>query len=256
MSIALIVNLVIHLIIYRRLPQLTQPVQILYLALSAVGGYVFGYLSMIHAMRILGPQLVLLIMTSQTVLSFLLGWIVLGERHDLISFAYVALIMSGIVLNILNKRLTIARDLPVTKGLLLAFALPVLQAVSVMLSKKVLLEDIPVLSVNLTRLFVAVIGLWMYTILFRRMIHVRVFDFTGSDWRYMILSALIGPVAGVFLTFTALKLISLGIAASVMQLSPVLMTFIERIVFKTKIRRVALVGTGLAVTGTVLLILH
>jgi len=211
---------------------------------------------MIHAIRILGPQLVLLIMTSQTVLSFLLGWIAFGERHDLISFAYVALIMSGIVLAILNQRLTIARDLPLTRGLLLAFALPVLQVVSVLLSKKVLLEEIPVLSVNLTRLFVAVLCLWIYTALFRRAIHVRVVDFDGRDWRNMILTAVIGPVFGVFLSFTALKIISLGIASSVMQLSPVFMLFLERIVFKTKIRPIALLGTGLAVTGTVLLILH
>jgi drug/metabolite transporter (DMT)-like permease len=256
LSIALILNAVIHLIVYRTLPFSIQSLQVLYLSLSAIAGYVFGYLSMIHAMRILGPQLVLLIMTSQTVLSFVLGWIVLGERHDPICFVYVALIISGIILAILNKRLTLAPDLPLARGLLLAFALPVLQAFSVLLSKKVLLESVPVLSVNVIRLFFAVLGLWIYTGLFRQAINVRVGDFRGRDWRNITLTALIGPVVGIFLSFTALKLISLGIASSVMQLSPVFMIFLERIVFKTRIRPVAILGTGLAVTGTVLLILY
>jgi drug/metabolite transporter (DMT)-like permease len=58
------------------------------------------------------------------------------------------------------------------------------------------------------------------------------------------------------LNFNALKHVSLGINSAMLQLSPVLMLFLARIVFKEQIKAIAIAGTLLAVTGTVLLILH
>jgi drug/metabolite transporter (DMT)-like permease len=60
----------------------------------------------------------------------------------------------------------------------------------------------------------------------------------------------------VFLNFNALKFVSLGINSAMLQLSPVLMLFLARMVFKERIRAVAVAGTVLAVSGTVLLILY
>lgn len=67
---------------------------------------------------------------------------------------------------------------------------------------------------------------------------------------------LIGPVLSVFLNFNALKFISLGISSAMLQLSPVLMLFLSRIVFKERIKAIAIAGIALAVSGTILLILH
>lgn len=44
-----------------------------YLAVSGVVGYVLGYITMIAALPLIGPSLVLLILTSQTVMSFFAG---------------------------------------------------------------------------------------------------------------------------------------------------------------------------------------
>ena len=67
------------------------------------------------------------------------------------------------------------------------------------------------------------------------------------------MAALVGPVLSVFLNFNALKFISLGINSAMLQLSPVLMLFLSRIVFKERIKAIAIVGTTLAVLGTILL---
>jgi drug/metabolite transporter (DMT)-like permease len=58
------------------------------------------------------------------------------------------------------------------------------------------------------------------------------------------------------LNFNALKRVSLGYNSAMLQLSPVLMLFLARIVFKEQIRIVAIVGTLLAVSGTLLLLLY
>ena len=41
--------------------------------MSGVVGYVLGYITMIAALPLIGPSLVLLILTSQTVMSFFAG---------------------------------------------------------------------------------------------------------------------------------------------------------------------------------------
>lgn len=67
---------------------------------------------------------------------------------------------------------------------------------------------------------------------------------------------MISPVLSVFLYINALKYISRGINSAMLQLYPVLMLFLSRIVFKERIKAIATVGTELAVSATILLILH
>ena len=84
--------------------------------------------------------------------------------------------------------------------------------------------------------------------------HTR--DLDALDWLKLAMASLVGPVLSVFLSFNALKHVSLGINSAMLQLSPVLMLFLARIVFAEKIRAIAIAGTVLAVAGTILLILY
>lgn len=159
-----------------------------------------GYITKISALLLIGPRLILLILTFQTVMSFFAGWLILGETHDPASYIFVIMVMGGIILAILNKRVSV--------------------------------ESLRHLAAG---------------------VHIR--DFDARDWLKIAMVSLIGPVLSVFLSFNALKRISLGITSAMLQLSSVLMLFLARIVFKEKIKAIAIVGTLLTVSGTVLLIL-
>jgi len=112
------------------------------------------------------------------------------------------------------------------------------------------------LSANTTRLTFATAGIFLFAASARQRIHIRTRDFNYLDWLKVAMAALIGPVLSVFLNFNALKYISLGISSAMLQLSPVLMLFLSRIVFKERIKTIAIIGTALAVSGTISLILH
>jgi len=255
--IALAANLLIHVGLYGRMfPRFERMEYLLYLAASGIVGYVLGYITMISALGLIGPHLVLLILTSQTVMSFFAGWLVLQETHDPVSYLYVAMVMGGIVLAILNKRVSVENARNLGTGVLLGFALALIQTVSQLLSKKALLGGIPPLSANTTRLTFATAGIFLFAASARQRIHIRTRDFNYLDWLKVAITALIGPVLSVFLNFNALKYISLGISSAMLQLSPVLMLFLSRIVFKERIKTIAIIGTALAVSGTILLILH
>ena len=255
--VALAANLLIHLGLYGRLfPRFERIEYLLYLAASGIVGYVLGYITMISALGLIGPRLVLLILTSQTVMSFFAGWLVKQETLDPVNYLYVAMVMGGIILAILNKRVSAENTGNLGTGVLLGFALALIQTVSQLLSKKALLGGIPPLSANTTRLTFATAGIFLFAALARQRIHVHTRDFNVRDWLKVAMAAMIGPVLSVFLNFNALKFISLGISSAMLQLSPVLMLFLSRIVFKERIKAIAIVGTALAVSGTILLILH
>jgi drug/metabolite transporter (DMT)-like permease len=257
--IALAANLLIHLGLYGRVfPRFVNTEDLLYLAVSGLVGYVLGYIAMIAALPLIGPRLVLLILTSQTVMSFLAGWIVLGETHDPRSYVFVIMVVGGIILAILNKRPSVESSRHLSVGVLLGFALAALQTISQLLSKKALLVGVPPLSANTTRLSFAAAGILLFSLSARlagARIRVQTRDLDAQDWLKIAMAALVGPVLSVFLSFNALKRVSLGINAAMLQLSPVLMLFMARIVFGEKIRAIAITGTVLAVSGTILLIL-
>lgn len=255
--IALAGNILIHLgLCGSVIPRFEKPEYLLCLAASGIVGYVLGYITMIAALSYIGPRLVLLILTSQTVLSFFAGWIVLGEVHDPLSYLYVAMVVGGIILAILNKRISVRSSRPLGLGVLLGFTLAVLQTTSQLLSKKVLMAGVPPISANTTRLAFATVGIFLFSLLARKRIRIPIRELVPRDWLNITMASLIGPVLSVFLVFNALKYISLGVSSAMLQLSPVMMLFLSRIVFKESIKIVAVIGTVLAVAGTVLLILH
>ncbi|UCF98646.1 MAG: DMT family transporter [Spirochaetaceae bacterium] len=254
--IALAANLLIHLIVFGRpFPSFERIEYLLYLGASGIIGYVLGYVAMIAALPLIGPRLVLLLLTSQTAMSFFAGWAVLGETLNPLGYLYVVMVMAGIILAILNKRVSVEDRRHLTTGILFSLALGFCQTLSQFLSKKALLGGITPLSAKTTRLNFATVGVFIFAAAAGHRIGVRVSDLQRQDWLKITLAALVGPVLSVFLSFTALKFITLGVAAAMLQLSPVLMLFLARIVFKEKIKPVAVLGTLLAVSGTVLLAL-
>ena len=269
--IALIVNLCIHFLVYKQwYPVYLDGRQFLFLGLSGIIGLSLGFIIMIKAMQLIGPRLVLLIVTTTTVFSFLLGWLFLGETQPFIGFVYIAMIIGGIIIAILSRDRSLAVDdtpqygapgiaaapgSSLLRGVLLTLLLAFCQGLSQLLSKTVLLEDVPALGVNIVRLSVAAGGLLILTPFLKKAGRISVKNFGKREWLLIALIALAGPVISGFLNLSALRYLNLGISASIFQLSPVFMLFLSRIVFKEKIKLYAVLGTLLAVSGTVLLAL-
>lgn len=285
--IALAANLCIHMAAYNRFyPAGLQGTQLLFLGVSGILGQVLGFIVMLKALQLIGPRLVLLVGTSITIFSFLLGWLFLDERQPATSFLYISLIISGIIITILNsgnRKIQPNSELPAAaaaghgmrvtiesgssksgdstprgillKGVLLALLLAACQAIGQLLSKTVILDGIPPLSVSTVRLSVSAGTLFLFTFFFKNPTGTTAGSFTKRDWLLIVMSAMMGPVLSIFLNLASLRFLNLGISAAVFQLSPVFMLFLTRIAFKEKIKPYALIGTLIAVSGTVLLTL-
>ena len=125
-------------------------------------------------------------------IGFLAGWIVLQETHDPLSYLFIALVVAGVVLAILNKRISVEDKRVVSTGVLLGFALALLQTISQLLSKKALLGGVSPLSANTVRVTCACVGLFLFSGLAGRWIRVRIRDFRKQEWLYIVGAALVG----------------------------------------------------------------
>ncbi len=71
-----------------------------------------------------------------------------------------------------------------------------------------------------------------------------------------VLGAVLGPYIGVTFSLIAITYANVGIAATIMATTPVMMLPIARIMFKERLRPGAIVGALMAVAGVAVLFLH
>jgi drug/metabolite transporter (DMT)-like permease len=226
-----------------------------FLAVSGVVGFFLADIFIFRAFVDLGPRETLVILTLSPIVSALFSWILLKEALTPLQILGIFVTLGGVIAVTLAENRD-ARALGIRKplaGLVFALLGTVSQSAAMILSKQGLEGGIHPVTANQIRIGFGLISMVLYTVLrgtffsdFRKMK-----DRTAL--KHITTGALIGPVLGIILTLYALRLAPVGIATTLMQMSPVLLLPVERFVFHKKIPAGAVAGTLLAVMGAVLL---
>ena len=139
-------------------------------------------------------------------------------------------------------------------GLLAAFGAALGQAGANLLSKIGLAGGLPAISGNAIRLTAAVIVAWLLAI-FRGQIvsSYRTLREQRRMMGFIVIGTILGPVIGVWLALTAVTLAPLGIVTTLQSLTPIFLIPISYVVFKERIGRRAVIGTLVAIVGSILL---
>lgn len=246
-----------------------------WLAISGVVGLVLGDASLFQAFVMVGPRLSMLMMALAPVLSVILAWLFLGEQLTPQQLGGIALTVAGIGVVVLERPGKLARkgkprivaqgEVALEKGfsreffigLAFGFGGALGQAGGLILSKFGLdATDISALSANFIRILTAAALIWTFTILRRQFISS--FQNLRQNPRalsYLTGGALIGPVFGVWLSLVAIQFAPVGIASTLMALTPVFLLPIGYFVFGERISIQAIVGTAIAFIGSALLFL-
>lgn len=239
-----------------------------WLALSGLIGFVIGDSFLFQAFVLIGPRLSMLLMALAPVFSTLLGWVILRETLTPVELLGIALAVAGTALVVTDRPRTheptpdpatldaAERPRQYAVGLLFGLGAAVGQASGLFFSKLGLVGDFPALSGSLIRLIVATVAIWIITVASRQ-VRPTVDKLRADPRALLILSggAVTGPVLGVWLSLVAVKKAPLGIAATLTSLAPVLLIPISYVFFKERIGLRAVVGTLIAVAGTVVLFL-
>jgi drug/metabolite transporter (DMT)-like permease len=247
-----------HLIINGNLiPLEASPSRWLWLGLSGIIGFIIGDGMLLEAFVLIGPRLSMLLMSLVPIMSALLAWIFLGESLRFVEMTAIAITVGGIVWVVADKRKVSekSRHRKLFAGIALGLGGALGQTLGLVLSKKGLEGGFPALTGNVIRVVSAVLILWLITA--ARGKASRTLSSYRDKKALMALSAgaFFGPFVGVWLSLVAIKYAKLGIAATLMSLTPIFLIPITKIAFDEKITLGAVLGTAIACAGVTILLL-
>jgi len=242
----------------------------LWLALSALVGYLFGDWCLFNCYLSIGARFGQLFMTLAPPMAAIAGWIILGETLTWTSMLAMAVTLSGIAISILSRDADHKMHLTLPfKGVLLGLGAGLGQGVGLVLSKvgmqhytDAIPADAPKLMADMlpfaSTMIRAIIGAAGFIILMtiqkglpqlKRAIH----DPIGM--RYALIMTLFGPVFGVSLSLMAVQYTGAGIASTLMALTPVLILFPYAFIYKQRIKLREILGVAISMTGVALFFL-
>lgn len=231
-----------------------------WLGLSGLIGLALGDASLFQAFLMIGPRISMLVFALAPVLSGILGWLFLGEVLSAIEIFGIVLTIAGIGFVVADRQgkskngESAENKRQYMIGLLFALGGALGQAVGLILAKVGLANEFPAISALLIRLIVALIAIWAFSILRGEMVtSVRTIRAHPRAIGLLTIAAFLGPVLGVWFSLIAVQHTEVGIASTLMALTPVFLMPIAAIVFKDRITKQAIIGTLIAFTGTALL---
>lgn len=232
-----------------------------WMGLSGLIGFVIGDACLFQAFVMIGPRLSMLIMALNPVLGALMAWVLLNETLSAIEVVGIALAIGGVVWVVADRRNGHSLPDPTPRhyafGILFALGGAVGQAAGLIASRQGLQGDFSALSGNLMRLVAATLVIWLFTALngqARRGI-TTLREHPGA-LRFILGGAVMGPFIGVWFSLIAVQHAPIGIASTLMSLTPIILLPLGRLLFHERITRRAVGGTALAVAGTAILFLR
>jgi drug/metabolite transporter (DMT)-like permease len=253
--IAFIAQAILHVILYRTFfPFDASPREFFYLALSGVIGLAVGDGLLFEAFMLIGPRLSTLLMLSVPIFSTFLAWIVLGETLLLLEVIAILITVGGIGWVVSERQPHFhRRPKHYLLGVLMGVGGAVGQAVGLLFSKIGIAEGLSAVSANHIRVAAAAAVIAAVPLLRGRM-RTDILKMKNKKALLEITSgALTGPVLGVILSLVAIRYTHIGVASTLMSLSPVLLIPVGYYLFKERITFRTVAGTLMALAGAVLL---
>jgi len=257
--IALCLLLIAHLVVYGSL----LPVHVAlegwgWLTLSGLIGFAISDAFLFRGLYHLGAHRTSLLMSLIPVVSALLAWGMFGERLTWLQGLAALGTVCGITLVVSARRAKeeggMADRIP-RLGILFALGAVLAQSLRYILSLQGMKSGFAPLSANVVQILTATLALWLVAGLRREIGRTfRSFADRSAAWATTG-GAATGPFLGVTLSMIALSRAPVGIASTLMALSPVFLLFFGRWIFREPITVRALAGTGIAVAGVATLLL-
>ncbi|HLA43040.1 MAG TPA: DMT family transporter [Aggregatilineales bacterium] len=260
---ALIIISVFHWITRgEAIPIHAEPIRWFWLGLSGIIGYIIGDALLFQAFVMIGARLSMLIMALAPVISVILGWRFLDETLTGEQLLGIGLAIGGVIWVVTDRSPangTVQQDKGTrfyVIGLLCALGGALGQAVGLIASRQGVEGDFSPISGNLIRLLIASSVIWAFAIANRQVTgDVRKLREQPRAAGYITFGAFVGPFIGVTLSLIAVQHTEIGIASTLMGLTPIFLLPIGYIAFKENIGIRAIVGTVMAVAGTAIIFL-
>ena len=237
------------------IPQDLNPKRVFWLGLSGVVGLVAGDASLFQAFVLIGPRLSMLMMALAPIISTLLAWIFLGEHLGPVDLFAILITVAGITWVVWesNVQLPKVERKNFVLGIILGVGGALGQAVGLITSKLGMEGGFPPLSATLLRMVTAMLFIWLLTI-FQGKARSTLYALKDRKATLAIIGAsIVGPFLGVWLSLIAIDQVHVGIASTLMSLSPIFLIPLAKWVFKEQVSSRVVFGTVIAIVGVTLI---
>lgn len=228
-----------------------------WLGLSGIVGLVLGDMFLFQAFVWVGPGLSMLMMSLAPILAALIAWIFLDETLSILQVVGIVVTLIGVIWVVIEKNSSRERQNEhYYKGILFGLGGAAGQALGIVLAKIGLTGNFSPISGNYIRMITAMVVIWAITIIQKQFSSTisQVLTNPKAVWK-IIGGAFLGPFIGVSLSLFALQHTSIGVASTLMALSPLFLLPVDYCYFKEKLGWGAIVGTCLALIGVGILFL-
>jgi drug/metabolite transporter (DMT)-like permease len=259
--IAFPVLLLLHWVLFGTpFPFDIEPNRFLYLGVSGLIGFVAGDTMLFESFLLIGPRLATLLSLLVPVFSTLLAWVWLGEILRVPEIISILVTIGGVAWVVGEKTAPAgvsASGEPgkYRLGILLAVGGAAGQASGLLFSRLGLADGYSAISATLVRVGAAVMVLAVVS-LFQGKFRAHLARMKDKSALLEITAgSLTGPVLGVVLSLEAIAHTHIGVASTLMSLSPVILLPASHFLFRERITSRAILGTMIALLGVVLLFL-
>jgi drug/metabolite transporter (DMT)-like permease len=244
--------------------------QVLLLALSGVIGLSLGDQALFTAFVDIGPRLANLLMTTAPIWAAIVAWVFLGERLTLLAWIGMAVTIAGVAWVIVERprRGPVVASAHRVRGIVLALAGAACQACGLMLSKAGIghgwVDEARHLDPQAaTFVRMAFAGLGMAPILVLWHLRGRRLAAAGrapvrigtrrAGFAFTVAGTVVGPVFGVWMSLVAADATAVGIAQTLLSLTPIFILPYAALVEREHVSWRAVAGAFVAVGGVAML---
>ncbi len=246
---ALLLLMLIQIIAFNRLIPDISSIGLLFLAVSGVIGFFIGDALLFEAYVLIGARMGMLMMTAVPVFSVGLAWVFLSEKLGLWQLAAIGLTTLSIAMVVAEKRNGKPKNRNLYRGILFGLGGAMGQAIGLLFSKRGMLEGVHPISANLIRVLAATLVMTAYFLIRKRFFSDFLKLKQAGIFPRIVGGAILGPVIGVILSLVAILYAPMGIASTLMAISPVLLIPISRIIYKEHISLRTIIWTCVAIAG-------
>ena len=229
-----------------------------WLALSAVIGLVAGDSLLFKAFVLVGTRIGMLLWSLSPIFSALIAWLLMGEKMAPAEIGAMLLALGGmawVVLERPQRDVALPRRLYVI-GVLAGIAAAFCQAAGLVTAKFGLVDGYPALSATLIRMVVATLLMWGIAVFNgQAAATVRKLRSDPGAGAYILIGAMAGPFLGVWLSLVAVQAERVGVASTLMAMTPVLSLPLVHWFMKEQVSPRAVAGTIVAIAGIAIIML-
>ena len=228
----------------------------IWMSMSGLVGFVFGDFFLFKSFEYISARVSVLIMALNPPMAAVISWIALGETLSSRAILAMAVTLTGILMVIAERQnkdsakgvknsYKIKYSL---KGILYAFGGAIGQAAGIVISKYGM-QDYNVFGATQIRIIAGSLGFTLIVSLLKRWGNIYSALQDKKTMIFIFTGAVFGPFIGVYLSLLAVKHTAVGIASTLMSITPVLIIPPAIFLLKEKVTLKEIIGAMVTIAG-------